>query len=62
MVTIILNLEINTKNAIVQLKKCFHFIASFLHHVLTFFRVLQGNRIRSITKKAFSGLDALEHL
>ncbi|KAB1269925.1 Leucine-rich repeats and immunoglobulin-like domains protein 3 [Camelus dromedarius] len=23
---------------------------------------LQGNRIRSITKKAFSGLDALEHL
>lgn len=25
-------------------------------------RILQGNRIRSITKKAFTGLDALEHL
>lgn len=34
--------------------------------IITFFffflRILQGNRIRSITKKAFTGLDALEHL
>lgn len=25
-------------------------------------RFLQGNRIRSVTKKSFSGLDALQHL
>jgi len=62
MVNISHSLEINVKNTIVPLKKCFHFIASFLNNVLVFFRILQGNRIRSITKKAFSGLDALEHL
>lgn len=27
-----------------------------------FLRFLQGNRIRSVTKKSFSGLDALQHL